>query len=194
MTLPSEFVGFVAALLDSLAIPYHVGGSVASSVHGMYRASADIDVVIDPTAEQLERLAHALESAFYVSRSAMAEALRDRSTFNAIHRETSFKIDFFVKGASAFDAVELERAVVLDSGSPAGVPVRFKTAEDTVLRKLEWFRRGGEVSDRQWLDVINILDSARGGLDEAHLDRWAAAIGVGDLLERARKEADGRPS
>lgn len=90
MTLPTEFVGYIAALLERLAIPYHVGGSVASSAHGMYRASADIDVVIDPSPAQLEALAAELDEQFYVSRSAMAEALADRGTFNAIHEVTSF--------------------------------------------------------------------------------------------------------
>ena len=98
MTLPTEFLLYVAEILERLGIPYHVGGSIASSAHGMYRASADIDFVIDPTSIQLEALARALEPGFYVSRSAMAEALSSRSTFNAIHDETSFKIDFFISG------------------------------------------------------------------------------------------------
>ena len=85
MTHPSEFLVYVAALLERLGIPYHVGGSVASSAHGMYRASADVDFVIDPTTEQLEALARELESEFYLSRPAMAEALSHRSTFNVVH-------------------------------------------------------------------------------------------------------------
>jgi hypothetical protein len=75
MTLPTDFLLHVAGLLERLGIRYHVGGSVASSAHGMYRASADIDFVIDPTRDQLEALARLLESEFYVSRSASAEDL-----------------------------------------------------------------------------------------------------------------------
>ena len=89
MTLPTEFIAHIAGILEQLGIPYHVGGSVASSAHGLYRASADVDVVIDPTPERLGALAHALESEFYVNRSAMAEALAQHSTFNAIHDVTS---------------------------------------------------------------------------------------------------------
>ena len=100
MTLPSEFLLHIAGLLERLGIPYHVGGSVASSAHGMYRASADIDFVIDPTRDQLDALAQALGSEFYVSRSAIDEAFSMRSTFNAIHDLTSFKIDFFIKGTA----------------------------------------------------------------------------------------------
>ena len=92
MNLPTEFMVHVAGTLERLGIPYHVGGSVASSAHGMYRASADVDFVIDPTPGQLEALARILDAEFYVSRPAMAEALLQRSTFNAIHDSTSFKI------------------------------------------------------------------------------------------------------
>jgi hypothetical protein len=188
VTLPTEFLLYIAELLERLGIPYHVGGSIASSAHGMYRASADIDFVIDPTTIQLEALAHALEPGFYVSRSAMTEALSRRSTFNAIHDETSFKIDFFIKGTAPFDAEELRRSIWQEVGDERGRAVLLKSPEDTVLRKLEWFRRGGEVSDRQWRDVLSILAAARGQLDETHLDRWAVELGIADLLDRARKE------
>ena len=188
MTLPTEFLLYVAELLEGLGIPYHVGGSIASSAHGMYRASADIDFVIDPTSNQLDALARALEPGFYVSRSAMAEALSSRSTFNAIHDETSFKIDFFIKGTAPFDAEELRRSIRQEVGGERGHAVLLKSPEDTVLRKLEWFRRGGEVSERQWQDVLSILAAARGQLDETYLERWALELGIADLLDRARKE------
>ena len=188
MTLPTEFLVHLAGILDRLGIPYHVGGSVASSAHGMYRASADVDVVIDPTSGQLEALAVALESEFYVSRPAMAEALAHRSTFNAIHEATSFKIDFFIKGTGPFDTEELRRSVRQTIGDDRGHSILIKSPEDTILRKLEWYRRGGEVSDRQWQDVVSILAAAR-SLDAAHLDRWALELRITDLLERARQEA-----
>ncbi len=188
MTRPTEFLVHVAALLERLGIPYHVGGSVASSAHGMYRASADIDFIIDPTADQLEDLARALESEFYVSRPAMAEALAQRRSFNAIHEQTSFKIDFFVKGTGPFDAEELRRSIRQIVGEERKHEILLKSPEDTVLRKLEWFRRGGEVSERQWQDVLSILAAARGHLDEAHLNRWSRELDVADLLDRARAE------
>ena len=189
MTLPTEFLLYIAELLERLDIPYHVGGSVASSAHGMYRASADIDLVIDPTREQLDALARALESEFYVSRSAMDEALSMRSTFNAIHDQTSFKIDFFIKGAAPFDHEELRRSVRQVIGDTPAHSVLLKSAEDTILRKLEWFRRGGDVSDRQFRDAVSVLAAARGQLDDSYIERWAQELGISDLLARARQEA-----
>ena len=187
MTLPSEFVLHVARTLERLGIPYHVGGSVASSAHGMYRTSADVDFVIDPSLEQLEDLAHELDPEFYVSRSAMSEAFERKSTFNAIHGTTSFKVDFFVKGPAPFDSEELRRSVRQRLDSDPSHEVSIKSPEDTILRKLEWYRRGGEVSERQWQDVLSILSAMRGQLDERHLDHWARELRVYDLLGRARE-------
>jgi hypothetical protein len=188
VTLPSEFLVYVAQLLERLGIPYHVGGSVASSAHGMYRASADIDFVIDPTGDQLEALAQALEPEFYVSRSAVREALSHHGTFNAIHDETSFKLDFFIKGTAPYDVEELRRSVRQAVGGELGHAVLLKSPEDTILRKLEWFRRGGEVSERQWQDVLSVLAGSRDQLDEVYLERWSRELRVADLLDRARRE------
>ena len=63
------------------------------------------------------------------------------------------------------------------------------TAEHTVLRKLEWYRRGGEVSDRQWRDVVSMLRIQRDRLDTTELKLWAERVGVADLMEAARREA-----
>ena len=83
MTLPTEFLVYIAEVLERLGIPYHVGGSVASSAHGMYRASADIDVVIDPSAEQLEALGRALFHAQrYSEAAAEFEAVVERAPTN----------------------------------------------------------------------------------------------------------------
>lgn len=190
MTSPTNLIVQVAEVLERLVIPYHVGGSVASSAHGMYRASADADFVIDPTAEQMEALARALEPEFYVSRPSVAEALSRRTMFNAIHEATSFKIDFFVKGPGPFDAEELRRSIRQLVGVDGTRAVYIKSAEDTILRKLDWYRRGGEVSERQWQDVLSILAAMEGQLDEQHLEQWARELGVSDLLARARRAAD----
>jgi hypothetical protein len=190
MTLPTGLLLHVVAILERLGIPYQVGGSLASSAHGMYRASADVDLVIDPTPAQLEALQTELRPDFYVGAPAVAEALARRGTFNAIHEATSFKVDFFLKGPGAFDAEEMRRSVRQPMGDEPARAVLIKSAEDTVLRKLDWYRRGGEVSERQWSDVVSVLAVMRGQLDDAYLDRWAPELGVADLLARARHEAE----
>ncbi len=188
---PVEVVREVAAILDRLGIPYVVGGSFASSVHGEVRFTRDADIVVDLAVAHIEPLAAALERSFYLSREAMHEAVRSRDSFNAIHLISFFKIDFYILGRAPFDREELRRRVPEPNPPPGKVALSYKTPEDTVLRKLEWFRKGGEVSEQQWKDVLGVLAVSRERLDNDYLDRWAAELGVGDLLAKARAEARG---
>ncbi len=70
------------------------------------------------------------------------------------------------------------------------VEVSVASAEDTLLAKLEWYRMGGEVSERQWRDVLGALKVQAGALDLEYLHRWASELGVDDLLERALTQSE----
>jgi hypothetical protein len=187
---PVELVRDVIGMLDGLGIRYHLGGSLASSYYGLSRTTADVDLVIEASREQLDALADLLSVRFYVSLEAMAEAFVDRRSFNAILLDGPFKVDFFLVGKRPFDQEEFRRAGVRDIGLPGASFVRIKSAEDLVLRKLEWYRLGNEVSERQWSDVVGVLRAMRGQLDEVHLDHWATELALTDLLTRARAEAE----
>jgi len=86
-----------------------------------------------------------------------------------------------------FDASEFARRRSVEVRP--GRRLFVKSPEDTVLRKLLWYRQGGEVSERQWRDVVEVLRQSRAVLDVAYLDAWAGRLGVEGLLERARGEA-----
>ena len=182
----------VTARLDALAVPYFVGGSFAATLHGDPRTSLDLDLVIELDEAGIERFASAFETDYYLSREAMAEAVRERRSFNLIHLDSAWKLDFFVRGETAFDQEEFRRRTSARVGDPP-VDVMVKTAEDSVLRKLLWFRSGGEVALLQWRDVIGILRNRAGTLDAEHLRHWSSELGVTDLLDRAFEEssADG---
>jgi hypothetical protein len=178
----------VVAILDELQVRYHLGGSFAAAVHGVPRQTRDADVVVDLDAGTAARLVDRLKAEFYVDGDAASAAVSRLGSFNAIHLATGFKVDFFVAGVDGFDAAELERSElhVIVADPPRSVYV--KSAEDTVLRKLQWFRDGGGVSDRQWNDVLGILMAQGGSLDASYLAKWAEALGVSGLLERALRE------
>ena len=174
----------VIDVLDDLGVPYHVGGSYASSVHGIPRQTRDIDLVVDLAESVIEAFASRLAPEFYLDAHAARRAIRTHDTFNLIHRATAFKVDVFVRGNSPFDLQEFARAEVVLIGEGAGPRIRVKSAEDTLLRKLAWYRDGGEVSDRQWGDAQGIARTQGARLDRDYLSRWAATLGVDDLLAR----------
>ncbi len=116
------------------------------------------------------------------------EAVARRSSFNAIHLAIGFKVDFFVKGSGDFDDVELERSRLIQVVKEPPRSVQVKSPEDTILRKLQWYRKGGGVSDRHWRDVLGIFMAIGEGLDDDYLSRWATTLGLSDLLERARRQ------
>lgn len=176
--------------LDELGVRHYIGGSVASSAHGVPRASIDADVVADLDSERVAPFVGRLSEAYYIDESRVRSAVESRRSFNAIHLATMFKVDVFVSKGRPFDQEALERARPEPLTDAAGARRFFvATPEDTVLAKLEWFRAGGEVSERQWGDIIGVLKTGWPQLDQGYLTRWATTLDVVDLLERARAEA-----
>ncbi len=180
----------VVDALDALHAPYWIGGSLASALHGVARSTLDSDIVADLKPEQAADFARALEPAFYVDMEMIQDAIKRRSSFNLIHRETMFKVDVFILKTRPFEQAQLsrreEQVLSLEPERRAYVC----TAEDTILAKLEWYRMGGEVSERQWRDVLGVMAVQGQRLDLDYLRRWATELGVGDLLERALGESN----
>jgi hypothetical protein len=188
VTAPDLLVALIPVLdtLRSLGLRHYVGGSIASSAYSVPRASIDADVVVELGPEHAARFVAALRESYYVPEERVREAITRRASFNVIHLETMVKVDVFVSKNRPFDQRALERARPATAEGGGEIPV--SSAEDTVLAKLEWYRRGGEASERQWTDVTGVL-RAVGALDEAYLRRGAAELGVADLLDRALQEA-----
>lgn len=171
--------------LTRLGVRHFVGGSIASSAHGMPRASIDADVVAALLPAHAEALAAALRATYYVPEQRVIDAIAHQGSFNVIHFETMIKVDVFVV-RNAADRQSLDRAQLLRLEGGAQVPVC--SPEDTILAKLEWFRRGGEVSERQWTDVVGLLRVGR-SIDRSYLTDHAGTRGVADLLNRAVAQA-----
>jgi hypothetical protein len=181
-----EALAPVLEALRALGVRHYVGGSVASSAHGLPRASVDVDVVAELEPQHVAPLVAALSAAYYVSDARVRDAVARRRSFNAIHLSTMMKVDVFVSRDRPFDRRAFERSRPAPAEEAAGIPV--SSAEDTVLAKLDWYRRGGEASERQWSDVVGVL-RAGSALDEGYLRQGAAELGVSDLLDRSLEEA-----
>lgn len=179
----------VTQTLERLGIPYAIGGSLASSVHGVMRSTLDVDIVADMRLEHIQPLVAALSREFYADDEMMRDAIERRSSFNLIHYETAFKVDIFIRKSRAFDQMQLERRQPSVIATDPEQSVYVTSPEDVILSKLEWYRMGGEVSDRQWRDILGVLKTRAGELDLDYLRRWARELNVADLLERAWKQS-----
>lgn len=179
----------VARALDELGIAYVIGGSMASSVHGIYRATADTDFVAAVLPRHTEALVRLLGPAFYADTLVIREAATAGRSFNVVHLETMLKVDVFVARDDPFRAAQIRRRILQATGPDAGASFYVTSPEDTVLAKLDWFRRGGEVSDRQWNDVLGVLKVQGPGLDQVYMNGWAERMGLMSLLRRAWQEA-----
>ncbi|MFZ5515590.1 MAG: hypothetical protein ACOY90_03065 [Candidatus Zhuqueibacterota bacterium] len=180
----------VTQTLEQIGIPYAVGGSLASSLHGVMRSTLDVDIVADMKVKHVQPLVAALSKEFYADDEMMRDAIAHHSSFNLIHYETAFKVDIFISKLRAFDALQFERRRTLVIAADPEQSVYVVSPEDIVLAKLECYRLGGEVSERQWRDILGVLKTRAGELELDYLRKWAGELRVNDLLERALREAE----
>ena len=184
MDLQLSVLSQIAASLEQVGIPYVLVGSFASTIHGMYRSTADIDILADIKAEQVRPLYEALQTNFYVDQQAIRDAVAQRRSFNAIHFDSVFKVDFFVP-KSEFALAQLTRGQLRRISPEGKEAVYVATAEDTILAKLQWYRAGNETSNNQWNDVVGVLGTSMHTLDFEYLRAWAEKLGLTELLQKA---------
>ncbi len=185
----------LAAILDARAISYVIVGSVAAVVHGEYRTTRDLDVVLNLAPSDVRALVNALQVDFTFLPDDVIDALRQipvartdpkqRASFCAYDKGTGFQIDIYLSSGRPFELVQFQRAQTIDIPGEPGGTLRVASAEDTVLAKLEWYQMAP--SDRQWRDVQAILHVQGDSIEVAYLRQWANEIGVTILLEWALK-------
>lgn len=183
-------LGPVLQVLGGLGVRHFVGGSIASSAHGVARASVDGDVVAELGPAHVAPLVAALRDTYYVPEERIRDAVARRGSFNVIHLDTMLKVDVFVSRDRPFDRRAFERSRPASIEGKGGATLPVSSAEDVVLAKLDWYRRGGEVSQRQWDDVMGVLRATGSALDRPYLRGGAIELAVSDLLDRALDEAD----
>lgn len=168
--------------LEAASIPYMVTGSFVSAIHGVPRATHDIDVVIAPTAQQLLTLIRQFsEFEYYAEIEDALQALRHTSQFNVIDERGIWKIDFIIRKDRPFSIAEFARRRLT---SILGIPVYAATAEDILIAKLEWAKLGE--SERQLRDASGIIAIQGDSLDVTYVERWVSALSLENEWRRAR--------
>ena len=176
-------------VLDQLEIQYAIGGSLASSTYGVVRFTQDADITVPPFPDKIVLFVKCIESRFYVSQEAVIQAIHLRSSFNLIHFDTAFKIDVSIEKDTAFDRGLLLRRKHLDLPGIDSRALSFVSPEDVVLLKLRWYSEGGQVSERQWRDILGVLAIQGDALDYGYLRDQAHALGLTSLLDRGIHES-----
>lgn len=181
----------VVDVFDQLGIQYYIGGSVASSVYGTARTTADVDLVAAIETRHVEPLILQLGSKYYANKEAIQDAIQCHRSFNLIHLDTMMKVDVFTieDDAHSVLALERKRPDSLDPHYPR--PFMLASPEDTILAKLNWQRQAGGFSERQRKDILGILQIQANRMDMTYLRNWASKLGLlPDLDELLNDVAD----
>lgn len=174
----------LADAFEFYGIPYHLTGSLASSVYGKPRTVQGIEVVADIKFSQVPALVTRLEKTYDVKDVAIREAIEQRGSFNLIHHDTLQKIEVVLPAYRAYSQIKQGRVLryALEQGSRA---FYVASPEDTILMLLERYKGGGQRFQRLWEAIVEILVMRGSTLDLAYLGLWATSLNVALLLEQA---------
>jgi hypothetical protein len=188
---PGEGLLRLLEVFDRLEIAYMIGGSGASSVHGLVRTTGDIDMVARIGLQDVLSLVTELRQDFYIEEEQVRTALQHSRSFNVIYLRNSYKFDIFPLTADRYQQVQFGRRRHEMSSLFTGEPLELAVAtpEDVILSKLRWFHMGGKVSEQQWHDVLGVIAVQGDELDLGYLREWAEYLGVWNLLEKALAES-----
>jgi hypothetical protein len=175
---------------NQLSIPYYIGGSIASSLFGIARATMDIDIVAYLIRDQVHAFVEMLHNEYYIDEQMIEDAIENASSFNLIHLETMMKIDIFIYKEEPYHQSALSRRcldLLVDDDQDS--TLYFSSPEDIILSKLRWYEMGNRVSERQWMDIIGVIKVQSDSLDKDYLSNWSKSLGLFDLLKQAYFDA-----
>ena len=172
---PDDLLRRVVGILEQLGLRYFVTGSVAAIYYGEPRFTNDIDIVVDLPGQRVpEFLASFPSGEFYVSEEALRRAIERRGICNVIHVPTSLKIDVVVAADDLFNRSRFERARRVKPDDD--VEAFFASAEDVILKKMDFFREGG--SEKHLRDITGIMLVSGAQLDHEYIEGWADQMGL----------------
>ena len=176
-----EVLKLVATRLEAAGIAYMVSGSMAMNYYAQPRLTRDIDIVVELTPADADRVHQLFAADFYCDPNTVRDAIAHRAMFNAIHFGLAVKVDFIVRKATPYRETEFarRRAAIV-----AGVRVWFVSPEDLLLSKLFWAKDSH--SELQLNDARNLIASVP-AIDWPYIERWASELTVGTLLDEVRR-------
>lgn len=174
-TPADDLLRSVIDILERLEIRYFVTGSVAAIYYGEPRFTNDIDVVVDLPPEQIPELIDSFPSGeYYLSEEALRHAVTQQGRCNIIHIASGLKLDIVIAADTLFNRNRFERAKRVQPAD--NLEARFASAEDVILKKMDFFREGG--SEKHLRDITGILMVSGDQLDHDYIESWADQMGL----------------
>src|SRR5688572_17001186 len=186
-----ELLRRVVDVLHEANVAYMATGSLVSSVQGEPRSTHDIDLVVQITPTDAGALRAAFPPPdFYLDEHAIRDAISQARAghdgmFNLLDAVGGDKVDFRVLKDHPFDRERFARRY---TETVAGVRVFLSQPEDTILAKLRWSAKYGP-SEKQFNDALRVYEVQHDRLDIGYIERWADQLGVRELWERIKSEA-----
>jgi hypothetical protein len=174
-----EFVKLIASRLDTAGIPYMMTGSIAMAIYSIPRMTRDIDLVVEFTPTDVDRIVDLFSGDCYIDRDSVLEAVHAQGIFNIIHNNWVIKADFIIRKNEEYRTEEFKRRQKIDIED---VPISVVAAEDLILSKLVWGKQSR--SDLQLRDVCQMISTVP-ELDWKYMEKWAIVLGIEELLRKA---------
>lgn len=180
--------------LEDLHVPYYLGGSIASSLHGLQQLAQDIDLIVDLDEQTLPSLCSALGQHYLLDEDEAQEAVREHRPVPLIHLDSLMKVDVIYPKQEAFTLSMRPhiRGYTLDKHSPL---ISLASATEMLLFKVQRYRRDeqartdGMQDDAEWNDILGMLKVQGPDLDLPLLEEWAGSLGITDTWQRALMDA-----
>ncbi|HEY6977730.1 MAG TPA: hypothetical protein VH396_15635 [Chitinophagaceae bacterium] len=163
-----------------------ITGSLVSSIQGEPRATHDIDIVINITRADIPAFIKAfIPPDYYLSESAIEEAIQYKSMFNLLDTTAGDKVDFWILTDAPFDQSRFARKY---EENMLGVVMKISAPEDTILMKLKWAKLSGG-SEKQFTDALRVYEVQCAKLDHDYMEEWSQILNIKELWERVKEEA-----
>jgi len=185
--LQSELLKKTLSLLSENNIDYMVTGSIVSSIQGEPRTTHDIDLVINISHSVIPLLVNTFPPPdYYISESAIDEAIRSKGMFNLLDTVEGGKIDFWILADDDFDQSRFARKY---QEHVLGISMKVSAPEDTILMKLRWANLSGG-SVKQFNDALRVYEIQFSKLDLHYIESWIQMLGIKELWEKLKREAE----
>ena len=181
----SELLKSITSFLERNKIPYMITGAWSVIYYARPRASHDIDFIVELKKEEIPTVLRAFEklsSEYLIQSGSIKEAIEKKDMFSIIHLPTTLKLDFWLLKSDAFDKSRFARRKKVNL---LGQYMSIATAEDTILKKLDWYRYSK--IEKHLIDAAFIYRIQKKNLDKNYLKNWIRELKLRSLFKELPK-------